>query len=115
MAGTAPPTEKAPFFYAFAAFCFSVSIACLTPGRIAQFFGSVVASGVILAGIGYFVSMLFDGPLYTGRRSDESLVNSILFLGVFGLPSATYLWHAQFGLKKTSPNEPTNEGGGNDV
>lgn len=49
-------------------------------------------------GCGYFVSMLLHGPVATGRRSDESLVNSVLFLAVFGVPSAIYLWRSRFGF-----------------
>jgi hypothetical protein len=102
MATVAPPTEKAPLFYAFAAFCLAIAVACLAPGRIAQFFGSVVAAGILVVGASYFVSMLLGGPLFTGRRSDQSLVNSLLFLGVFCTPSALYLWHARFGFPSKS-------------
>lgn len=100
MAATAPPTDKAPLFYAFSAFCFAISVASLVPGRIAQFFGSLVATGILFVGVAYVISMFLHGPLFTGRRSDESLFNSLLFLAVFGYPSATYLWHARFGLKR---------------
>jgi len=103
MAAVAPPTEKAVLFYAFAAFCLAIAVACLAPGRIAQFFGSLVATGILAVGAMYFVSMLLGGgPLFTGRRSDQSLVNSVLFLGVFGLPSAAYLWHSRFGLRRSA-------------
>lgn len=98
MVAVAPPSDKAPLFYAFAAFCFAIAIVCVAPGRIAQFFGSLVAAAVLVMGAFYFGSMLVSGPLFTGRRSDESLFNSVLILVVFGTPSAIYLWHARFGL-----------------
>lgn len=109
MAAVAPPTEKAPLFYAFAAFCLAIAVACLAPGRIAQFFGSIVAAGILVVGTSYFISMLLDGPLFTGRRSDQSLVNSLLFLGVFCTPSAIYLWHARFGFSGKSSARPASE------
>lgn len=54
----APPTDKAPLFYAVGAFCFVVACACLARGRTAQFFGSVVGSAVFIAGCWYLVSMI---------------------------------------------------------
>ena len=111
MAAVAPPTDKAPLFYAFAGFCLAIAVACVAPGRVAQFFGSLVATGILLMGSLYFLSMLGGGPFFTGRRSDQSLVNSLLFLGVFGLPSAAYLWRARFGLgRREPPTPPTGAG-----
>src|SRR5689334_21319126 len=103
MAEIAPDGEKALPFYAFAAFCISISIASLTPGRISQLFGSLGAAGVLGVGLLYFTSMLLDGPIFTGRSSDQSLVNAVLFLFVFGTPSVLYLWHARFGIGRKSP------------
>jgi hypothetical protein len=98
MIAVAPPTDKAPLFYAFGAFCIAIAVACVTSGRIAAFFGSLVASGILVMGLQYFASMFLHGPLATGRPSDQSLMNAALFFGVFGLPSAIYLWRARFGL-----------------
>mgnify|MGYP003704657353 CR=1 FL=1 len=107
MAAVAPPTDKALLFYLSAAFCLAIAIACVTPGRIAQFFGSLVALGVLASGLMYFFSMLADGPLFTASRSDTSLVNSLFFLAVFGIPSALYLWRTRFGF--AAPAKPLSE------
>ena len=72
MIATAPPTDKAIFFYAFGAFCLAIAIVCVTRGRAAQFFGSVVGAGVIIAGLWYSFSTLFDGALVSDRRSQPS-------------------------------------------
>lgn len=110
MVAVAPPTDKAPLFYAFAAFCFAIAIACVAPGRIAAFFGSLVALGILVMGVAYVVSMLSGGPIATGHRSDESLLNSLLFLAVFGVPSAVYLYRTRFGFGGRSRNPSPSAG-----
>jgi hypothetical protein len=115
MFAAAPPTEKAPLFYAFGAFCLAIAVACVAPGRVAQFFGSIVAASVLVMGIAYFGAMAVGGPVATGRRSDQSLVNSLLFLVVFCVPSAMYLWHARFGLGRSSSAESEPGAGGGAV
>lgn len=103
MIATAPPTEKAIFFYAFGAFCLAITVACVARGRTAQFFGSLVGFGVILAGAWYSVSTFFDGALVSDRRSQPSFLNSLFFLAVFGVPSVLYIWHARFGFGSRRP------------
>jgi len=90
-----------------AAFCFSISATCLTRGRFAHFFGGLIALGVIGAGLAYLASALRSGPVYTGRRSDESLVNAALFCLVFGGVAAKYLWATRFGF--VTPPKPLAE------
>ena len=99
----APPTDKAPMFYAVVAFCFVLACACLTRGRTAQFFGSVVGLGVFVAGCWYLASMIAELRISMGGgRSQPSVRNAILFLISFGLPGAAYAWHAGFGLRRRS-------------
>ena len=98
MIAIAPSTGGAPFFYAFGAFCLSIGVVCISRGRAAQFFGSVIASGVLLAGTWYSTSTLMSGELISGGRSQPSFLNSLGFLTVFGIPAAAYLWSARFGL-----------------
>lgn len=99
MIAIAPPTDKAVFFYGFGAFCLSIAVACISRGRVAEFFGSLVGLGVFGAALWYVGSMMFDGHLWSGRRSEPSLINALLFMGVFGLPGAIYVYHARFGLR----------------
>jgi hypothetical protein len=106
MAAAAPNGDKAPFFYGFAALCFAISIACVAKGRVAQFCGGVIATGILSGGTLYLVSMLLHGDFVTGRRSDQSVVNALRFLGCFGLPSAIYIWRTRFGFA-SSQNSPT--------
>jgi len=106
------PSEKAPFFYGFGAFCLAIAVTCFTSGRLADFFGSLIGTSVFLVAIWYVVSVLFEGPLATGRRSEPSIVNALLFFAAFGLPAAAFVWKARFGLGKRAPMSTCPEGKG---
>jgi hypothetical protein len=94
-------------FHAVAAFCFVLACACLTRGRPAQFFGSVIGIGLFLTGCWYLASMIAELRISLGvRRSEPSVRNAILFLVTFGLPGAAYAWHAGFGLRRQSGGDP---------
>jgi hypothetical protein len=99
----APHAPKPAPVYAFGVFCLLIAAACVARGRIAAFCSSVVGSAVFLAGAWYVVSELFDGPLWSGRRSEPSLVNACLFLVCFGVPGAMYALSARFGFDKRGP------------
>ena len=98
MIAIAPPTDKAVFFYGFGIFCLAIAVACVSRGRVAEFCGSVVGITVFGLGLWYIGSMYFDGPLWSGRKSEPSLTNALLFMGVFGVPGAIYVYHARFGF-----------------
>jgi uncharacterized iron-regulated membrane protein len=56
----------------------------------------IVAAIIVVAGVAYFVSELVawrngEPTGFGGRRSSRSLLNSVLFLLVFGLPAVRYL------------------------
>lgn len=101
----APPTDKAPFFYGFGAFCFSIAVASVSKGRVAQFFGSVVGTAVFISGLAYLAHEVWAGPLWSNTRSEPSVKNACLFLFVFGLPSITYVVNARFGFGKNAPQQ----------
>ncbi|MBB3777733.1 hypothetical protein GGR74_003282 [Xanthomonas arboricola] len=44
MVVVAPPTDKAIYFYLFAAFCLLLALACFTQGRVRQFIGSLMGT-----------------------------------------------------------------------
>jgi hypothetical protein len=103
----APPTDKAPMFHTVGAFCFVLMGACLTRGRTAQFFGSIVGISVFVVGCWYLASMIAELRISMGAgRSQPSVRNAILFLVTFGLPGAAYAWHAGFGLRRHSRCDP---------
>ena len=89
---------KAWLSYLFGAFCFAIALVCFLRGRAAHFVGGLIAAGVLAAGLAYLASMLLHGPLVTGRQSDTSVFNAILFLVVFGFPATKYLRATKFGL-----------------
>lgn len=95
----APPAlEQRMFFYAFGGFCLSIAVACVFAGRIAQFFASLVSTAVLGMALTYLGSELFGGALMSARPSEPSVLNAMIFLVVFGLPSAFYVWRARFGF-----------------
>ena len=96
----APDTEKAVFFYAFGIFCISIGIACVTKGRIRQFVGSLIALAIFIMAIIYLYSQVTGGILFSGGRSEPSIINAIFFSFAFGLPSVLYIFKAKFGVVK---------------
>lgn len=103
----APPTEKAVFFYAFGIFCFLISVACVTKGRVRQFMGSTIGSILFILSGWYLYSQLAGGQFFSERRSEPSVVNAWLFFAAFGIPGAAYAFKTRFGLlndeTKTGP------------
>lgn len=104
----APPTDKAVFFYAFGAFCLAIASACVTRGRVAEFFGSVIGVSVMSLGAWYVFSMFAEGPILSGSRSQPSLLNALFFAIVFGVPIATYVWRARFGFRRENGDDRSN-------
>ena len=102
MVTTAPPTEKAIFFYAFAVLCISISCACFFKGRVRQFFGSIIGFLIFIVSIGYLVDQIIDGPLFSAR-SEQSLVNAIIFMVCFGVPGISYVLKSRFGFGRSEP------------
>jgi hypothetical protein len=103
---TAPPTDKAPFFYGFGAICFAIAVACVAEGRVAKLFGSIVACVVFALGVAYLGHELWAGPLWSASRAEPSVENACLFLLVFGVPAIAYVVRARFGLGKAAPPNP---------
>ncbi|WP_102253257.1 hypothetical protein [Xanthomonas arboricola] len=62
MVVVAPPTDKAIYFYLFAAFCLLLALACFTQGRVRQFIGSLIGCTIFGLGIWYFVVELSRAP-----------------------------------------------------
>ncbi|MRR15629.1 MAG: hypothetical protein EG826_04125 [Deltaproteobacteria bacterium] len=93
-----------PFFATMiGAFCFAVTLACATWGRVRQFVGSLI--GVALFGLSlvYLWSQMTGGPFFWGSRSEPSVLNAVLFVIFLGIPGITYAVAARFGLHKTKP------------
>lgn len=93
----APPTDKAVFFYAFGTFCLLITVACVTKGAVRQFVGSVIGSVLLILSGWYLYSESTGGPFFSGRRSEPSVVNALLFFVAFGIPGAAYAIKTKFG------------------
>jgi hypothetical protein len=100
MVGTASTTQD-PFFAAMiGVFCFTITLACFTWGRVRQFLGSSIGVALFCLSIVYFWSQLTGKSLILGNRSEPSILNAVLFVIFFGVPGITYAFHARFGLRK---------------
>lgn len=99
-----PPLDSAdgkPMgLYYFAAFCFLISLACFTRGRLRRFIGSIIGCSLFLVGIGYVYSEYTSGTKVLGDRSEPSLVNAVMFLFLIGVPGITFAIKSQFGMKR---------------
>jgi hypothetical protein len=84
----------------FGMFCVFIALACATRGRVRQFFGSVIGCAVFGSAVWYLWVEGVGGPVFSGRRSDPSLLNAVLFFLCFGLPSAAYVVSARFGFAR---------------
>ena len=100
MLSIAPPTDKAIYFYLFGAFCLFIAIACFTTGRLRQCVGSAVGSAVFIIGLIYLLDEVTAGAYWSGRHSEPSVINALLFLFFIGLPGAAYAFKARFGFRK---------------
>ncbi|MCL1139191.1 hypothetical protein [Shewanella pneumatophori] len=93
------PESSAPLgFIGFGAFFLLIAMACIFKGRIRQFVGSLIGTAVFCAALGYVYSQVTGGPVDSGSRSQPSIINSLLFLLVFGIPGISYAIKAKFGL-----------------
>lgn len=101
--------SKAPIpFFAFGTFCNLIVMVCITKGKIRQFIGSIIGTLIFLFAFIYIYSQLTNGPLNSGARSEPSIINSIVFMLVFGVPSLIYALKTKFGFaakKNTSQKQ----------
>ena len=105
MMAIALPTDKAVFFYGFGAFCLAIASACVTRGRVAELFGSVIGFSVLVIAVWYVFSMFVEGPTLSGGRSQPSLLNALFFVFAFGAPSAVYIWRVRFGFRRMASED----------
>ena len=97
MLAIASSTEAPAIGYAFGAFCLFVAAGCATQGRVRRFILSTLGLSLFGVGLAYIYSQATSGPLVS-RRSDPSLLNSILFMLALGIPGLGYAVRAKFGL-----------------
>ncbi|TFV90136.1 hypothetical protein E4K72_21125 [Oxalobacteraceae bacterium OM1] len=103
--GTTADPEHAWVSYVFGGFCISIAAASVLRGRAARFFGSVVGSCVFLMGLLYLGQEILGGPVFSGRRSQPSVFNALMFMIVFGIPGAVYAFNARFGFESDVPEQ----------
>jgi uncharacterized membrane protein YccC len=100
MVATASGTKDPFFAMMIGIFCFTVTSACFTWGRIRQFVGSIIGTAVFCFALLYLLSQLAGKPLFFSSRSEPSILNAVLFIVFFGVPGISYAVTAKFGLRK---------------
>lgn len=96
----APPTIKAIFFYAFGGLYLLISLATLTKGKVRQFIGSIIGCVLFVLSGWYMFSQITTGPIFSGSRSEPSVINSAFFFIAFGIPGVSYALKTKFGWSK---------------
>ena len=91
----APPSDQALYFYMFAGFCFLISIACITRGRIRRFVIGMIGTALFGVSVWYLYVEIITGPLNSGARSQPSIVNAVLVLIALGVPGLAYAMNAK--------------------
>lgn len=103
MVTTASGTADPFFSTMIGSFCFAVTLASATWGRVRQFVGSLIGAALFGLSLFYLWSQMTGGPLFWGSRSEPSLLNAVLFVIFLGVPGITYAITARFGLHKKLP------------
>lgn len=100
MMGTASGTADPFVATMIGAFCFAITLACATWGRVRQFMGSFIGIALFCLSLVYLWSQATGGPQLWGSRSEPSVLNAVLFVIFLGVPGITYAAAARFGLRK---------------
>jgi hypothetical protein len=103
MAATASGTKDPFFATMIGIFCFTITLACVTWGRVRQFAGSIIGTALFCLALVYLWSQVAGVPLFFGSRSEPSILNAVLFIVFLGVPGITYAVTARFGLRKKAP------------
>ena len=88
-------------YFAFGMFCAFIALACFTLGRVRQFIGSCIGITIFGLACWYLIAEFSGGLIISGKRSEPSILNAILFMGAFGIPGITYTFFARFGFRKS--------------
>lgn len=85
-------------------FCTLIALTCFTWGRVRQFIGSCIGVILFLLGFYYLIAELSGGILISGKRSEPSILNAIMFMMSFGIPGMAYTIKAKFGIHRQENN-----------
>lgn len=97
----APTREpRAVWFYAFGVFCFFITLACFTSGRVRQFIGSIIGCTIFLVGVAYLAVELSGGVFWSGSRASPSAYNAANYLLFIGIPGVVYAYKVRFGFRR---------------
>ncbi|AOT08721.1 hypothetical protein S4054249_13040 [Pseudoalteromonas luteoviolacea] len=92
----APDLSNPIGIYLFGVFCLIIFVMCVTSGKVRNYLGRLVGLIVFGLSIWYFFGQLGNGDFILGKRSEPSMLNSILFFFAFGLPGILFAVKGQF-------------------
>ncbi len=81
----APDMSKPIGIYMFGTFCLIIFVMCITTGKIRNYLGRIIGLTAFGLSIWYFLGQLEGGELISGKRSEPSIFNAILFFFCFWL------------------------------
>ena len=95
----APEMSKPIGIYVFGAFCLTIFVMCITTGKLRNYLGRVIGLTVFGLSIWYLLGQLGNGELISGKRSEPSLFNAILFFFAFGFPGIWFAIKGKFPIR----------------
>lgn len=100
MAAYTPNDASSPYSfitYGIAVWCFAIAGTCLTKNRLRNFFGSFVATGVVIGCLVNFVRTVDSVSTTSLADSGINMAIAVLVLGCFGWPATKYIRNVRFG------------------
>ena len=95
----APDMSKPIGIYMFGTFCLIIFVMCITTGKIRNYLGRIIGLTAFGLSIWYFLGQLGGGELISGKRSEPSIFNAILFFFAFGFPGIWFAIKGKFPIK----------------
>tara|TARA_B100001059_G_scaffold220651_1_gene242859 strand:- start:409 stop:822 length:414 start_codon:yes stop_codon:yes gene_type:complete len=95
----APDMSKPIGIYMFGTFCLIIFVMCITTGKIRNYLGRIIGLTAFGLSIWYFLGQLEGGELISGKRSEPSIFNAILFFFAFGFPGIWFAIKGKFPIK----------------
>ena len=98
MFGISSELPEPLFGYGLGVLGILVAITCIMQGKIRILACSLIAVAVLCLGVFYISAEIASGKLISSSQSEPSVLNSLLFMLVYGIPSIGYLYKYKFGI-----------------
>lgn len=102
----APTFGASAGIYAFAVFCLLISLACLLTGLPGKIVGRLIGLAIFGICLSYLISQIQAGPLYSGKRSEPSVLNAAILMMIAGVPALVFAILGRLHLRKSENQSP---------